>query len=261
MDAQGHLNNASYVDYLQEARVDFLLTGPPAMQQLLSTGVLVVSHAVEYRAPVSFGEQPLDIDLWAESVGGSRFVIAYDVFDGDTLAVQARTSAVPFDLATNRLRRLTTEERAHLSALVDPAEPLEAFPRVPLSERSHGYPLKVRWSDLDSYGHVNNVKFFDYIQEARIAFTVEVLGWAEDDVWLVVRQDLDYLKPMDFSLQPYEVATVVTAIGNKSFRLAAEIRDPTSGDVLAAARTVVVSAQPLTDERRRALESWLLPAD
>ena len=32
MDAQGHVNNAAYLDYLQEARVHFLLTGPPAMQ-------------------------------------------------------------------------------------------------------------------------------------------------------------------------------------------------------------------------------------
>ncbi len=31
MDAQGHLNNAAFVDYLQEARVDYLLGGPAAM--------------------------------------------------------------------------------------------------------------------------------------------------------------------------------------------------------------------------------------
>ena len=30
LDAQGHANNAAIVDYLQEARVDFLLTGPNA---------------------------------------------------------------------------------------------------------------------------------------------------------------------------------------------------------------------------------------
>lgn len=111
MDAQGHLNNAAFLDYLQEARVSFLLGGPPALQQLLSTGVLVVGHQVEYLRPVEFSDRPIGIDLWVDAVGGSRFVIGYDVFDGPALAARARTSAVPFDLATNRLRRLSVDER------------------------------------------------------------------------------------------------------------------------------------------------------
>jgi len=28
LDAQGHVNNARFIDYLQEARADFLLGGP-----------------------------------------------------------------------------------------------------------------------------------------------------------------------------------------------------------------------------------------
>ena len=54
MDAQAHVNNAAFVDYLQEARVDFLLTGPPVMHDLLDTGVLVVQHQIEYLRPVRF---------------------------------------------------------------------------------------------------------------------------------------------------------------------------------------------------------------
>ena len=73
MDAQAHLNNAAFVDYLQEARVHFLLTGPPVMRELLDTGVLVVQHQIEYLRPVGFSDRGLDIDLWVNSVGGSRF--------------------------------------------------------------------------------------------------------------------------------------------------------------------------------------------
>ncbi|MGH3317205.1 MAG: acyl-CoA thioesterase, partial [Nocardioidaceae bacterium] len=36
--------------------------------------------------------------------------------------------------------------------------------------KAHRYSCRVRWSDVDSYGHVNNVKYFEYFQEARIAF-------------------------------------------------------------------------------------------
>ena len=74
MDAQAHVNNAAFVDYLQEARVDFLLTGPPVMHELLETGVLVVQHQIEYLHPVRFHDRGLAIDLWVEGAGASRFV-------------------------------------------------------------------------------------------------------------------------------------------------------------------------------------------
>ena len=84
----------------------------------------------------------------------------------------------------------------------------------------------MRWSDLDSYGHVNNVKYFDYLQEARIAVITETVGWSAEETWVIVRQDLEYRRPMDFRTEPYEVGTVVYEIGNRSFKLAAELRDP-----------------------------------
>ena len=34
----GRINNAAYVDYLQEARVDYLLAGPPADARCWTTG-------------------------------------------------------------------------------------------------------------------------------------------------------------------------------------------------------------------------------
>ena len=38
MDAQAHLNNAAFLDYLQEARVHYLLSGPPVMAPCWRTG-------------------------------------------------------------------------------------------------------------------------------------------------------------------------------------------------------------------------------
>jgi acyl-CoA thioester hydrolase len=253
MDAQGHVNNASVVDYLQEARVDFLLSGPPVMHDLLESGVLVVSHQVEYLAPIRADDRPLTIKLWVDALGGSRFVIGYDLLDAEQLAARARTSLVPFDLDRDALRRLTAAEREVLVNHLTPAEPLRPLPKPRWSGGDHRFPLNVRWSDLDSYGHVNNVKFFDYVQEARIAMIRQTVGWSAEDVWLVARQDLEYLRPLDFRREPYEVGTVVDAIGRRSFTLAVEIRAPESGTAYATARTVVVGVQPLTDTQRRGL--------
>ena len=154
------------------------------------------------------------------------------------------------------LRRLTAEERDLLGRVLAPAEPLRSLPRVGVLGNYHRYPLTVRWSDLDSYGHVNNVKYYDYIQEARISLVNDTVGWEPEAVWMVVRQDLEYLKPIDFRIEPYEVGTAVSAIGNRSFTLAAEIRDPASGTVFATARTVVVGVSSLSADQRLALQKW-----
>ena len=236
LDAQGHVNNAAYVDYLQEARVHFLLSGPKATAELLESGVLVVSHQVEYLRPIGFGDRPLTITVWVDGIGGSRFWIGYEVFDGDDLAARARTALVPFDLGAGTLRRLTADERAILTGHLAPAEPLRPLARTRLTGTDHRYPLTVRWSDLDSYGHVNNVKFYDYIQEARIALVNTTVHWTPETVWMVARQDVDYLAPLDFRTEPYEVGTLVTAIGTRSFTLAAEIRDPGVGHGLCVRR-------------------------
>lgn len=260
MDALAHVNNAAFVDYLQEARVDFLLTGPPVMHELLDRGVLVVQHQIEYARPVLFHDRGLAIDLWVDSVGGSRFVIGYEIRDGDEVAIRARTTGAPYDLAGAGLRRLSDEERAVFQGNLEQGHSaLRELPRRAWTSGGHDYPLQVRWSDLDSYAHANNVKYYDYVQEARIALFAEALRWLErdspgaDDVWVVVRQDVDYRRPLDFRVAPYRVNTVVTDIGNRSIRFAAQIDDPDTGVVYAQARTIVVGRQPLDAEKRAAL--------
>jgi acyl-CoA thioester hydrolase len=256
LDAQGHVNNAAFLDYLQEARVDWLLAGPPEMGHLLDAGVLVVGHQVEYLVPVGYSDRPLTIELWVDAVGASRFGIAYDVRDGDVLVARARTAATPFDLAGGALRRLTPVEREVLTGAREPVEPLRPLPRAAVREPAHHYPLAVRWSDLDSYGHVNNVKYFDYLQEARIVVMHAALDWQPEDVWVVARQDVEYRRPIDFRPSPYDVATSVAAVGTRSFTLAVEIRDPDDRALYATGRTVVVGTEPLTTEQRAALSRW-----
>lgn len=259
LDAQGHVNNAVYLDHLQDARVAFLHAGAPGLADMLRTGVLVVAHQVEYLAPVGYASEPLTVSTWIDVLGASRFVVGYEVFDGETLAARARTTLVPYDLHAGAVRRLNDIERAAFEAHLDPAEPLRPLPKVGVGEGAARYPLTVRWSDLDAFGHVNNVKFYDYVQEARVAIMTAGLDWSDGVVWSVVRQDLDHLAPLDFRSEPYEVATSVVAVGTRSFTLAAEIRDPQSGTVYARARTIAVGPRPLDERERRALATWALP--
>ena len=257
LDAQGHVNNAVLLEYLQEARVEFLLTGPPVMHELLATGVLVAGHQVEYLAPISYDGTPVELELWVESVGGSRFEIGYDISHAQRLTGRARTVGVAYDLTHASLRRLLPEERAEFARHLETGEPLRRLEKIAVGKHPHLFPIRVRWSDLDSYGHVNNVKFYDYAQEARLALMAEALGFpTEGEVWVIARQDLEYHRPLDFRLQPYEVATGVADVGNRSITLSVELRDPGTDTVYATARTVLVSPSAVTDEQRTTLARY-----
>jgi len=128
----------------------------------------------------------------------------------------------------------------------------------------HVYQCRVRFSDVDIYGHVNNVKYFEYYQEARLAF-MSALGRGEDlgsFSVVVARLDVDYKRPILFRTDPYAVESWVSRVGKSSFGLAAEIKD---GDtVLSRAQAVMVTfdletqaARPLTDPERARLETSL----
>jgi len=121
MDALGHVNNGRYVDYLQDARVDFLFrTAKELGADDLETGLLVARHEVQYRAPLVYRPEPVRIELWISEIKAASFTVDYEILDLEprTLYVAARTRLVPFDFAANRLRRISPVEKAALSKLV-----------------------------------------------------------------------------------------------------------------------------------------------
>lgn len=246
MDAQGHVNNAGFVDYLQEGRVDFLLASP--FPYLLGGGVIVVSHQIEYRAPISYSATPVVVEVTVAAVKGAIFELGYTLSHDGVVAAVARTRLCPYDFERGAVRRLTADERAFFTSQVEHVEPLREVRRLPVDERAMVTPMRVRWSDLDSYGHVNNVKFFDYVQEGRIAFSEAVStqmartrgGGETDYLWMVVRQDVDYVTQLEFRMEPYEVATGVTNVGTTSMSFCSEVRG--DGKIFARAATTVVCA-------------------
>ena len=133
---------------------------------------------------------------------------------------------------------------------------------------THTYTCHVRFSDVDVYGHVNNVKYFEYYQEARIAFIVSLAGGLFDGDanhrQVVARIDVDYKRPILFRPEPYAVQTWVTRIGTSSYALACRIVDDTdtvysTGEVTLVAFDVSSGrSRRLSDAERARLEGALV---
>jgi acyl-CoA thioester hydrolase len=92
----------------------------------------------------------------------------------------------------------------------------------------------LRWSDMDAYGHINNVQFLRLLEDARV-FTFGAQGAPGGGSLLttgliVGRQEIEYLEPLVFRAQAVAIDLWVTAIGGADFDLGYEIRDPDPGD-------------------------------
>ncbi len=68
------------------------------------------------------------------------------------------------------------------------------------------YLCPLRWGDMDAYGHVNNVLFLRYLEEARIgmfnAAAPDDGGGLVDTGILVSRHEIDYLVPLHYRPAP-----------------------------------------------------------
>jgi acyl-CoA thioester hydrolase len=117
MDSLGHVNNVTYVDYLQEARVDMLAVhAPETGGEALAEGVVVVRHEVEFVAPLVFRPDPVRIETWVSRIRAASFTMRYEILDelpdGERrVYTRASTVLTPFVFATERPRRVSQEEK------------------------------------------------------------------------------------------------------------------------------------------------------
>src|SRR3954447_12099836 len=82
MDMLQHVNNVTYVDYLQEARIDMFTSHPEFRGgEELGEGVVVVRHELEFRAPLTFRSRPVLVDSWITEIRAASFTMAYEVYD------------------------------------------------------------------------------------------------------------------------------------------------------------------------------------
>ncbi|MRJ78151.1 hypothetical protein GEV29_16570 [Aeromicrobium sp. SMF47] len=75
---------------------------------------------------------------------------------------------------------------------------------------SHTYELPMRWADLDSLNHVNNVVYLDYAAEARAALVDA--GLPVDD-GAVSEMTVRFLRPMALGHDPVRVESRLTDAG------------------------------------------------
>lgn len=110
-DALGHVNNAVYFTYLEEARFRWFreVFGEGAFAH---HSIILAEAKCSFRAPATFGEV-LNVGIRVERIGRSSFAHRYRVEsqkDGRLIA-EGESVGVGFDYATNKSRELDASFR------------------------------------------------------------------------------------------------------------------------------------------------------
>lgn len=120
VDLFGHVNNAAYLGYLDDARFTlFPSMGVDETGALTASMLVVVKHEIEYLAALTYRPAPFAVEVWVPRIGRSSVDFAYEILDAanrDTVYLRARSRMVQLDTATHAARAFTTEERAAFEA-------------------------------------------------------------------------------------------------------------------------------------------------
>ncbi|WEO75843.1 thioesterase family protein [Cryobacterium sp. SO2] len=133
-------------------------------------------------------------------------------------------------------------------------------------------PIRLRWSDLDAYAHVNNAEMLRLLEEARIqAF------WSNDEpggdlpgtgestavldgrpgaatLTLIARLEIEYLAPIPYLRAPIDIQLWIGKLGGASLDVCYEVWSPAGQEpaqVFARASTTIVLVDAASGRPRK----------
>jgi acyl-CoA thioester hydrolase len=124
----------------------------------------------------------------------------------------------------------------------------------------HEVRLRIRWRDMDNYGHVNNAVYLNYLEECRDRMVEELFG--SDEAWdfVLAHVGIDFRHELTQADGEVIVRCEIAGFGRSSIRTRERI-EMADGTLAAEAEAVIVprssrqpASRPLTDEERVVLQ-------
>ena len=115
IDALGHVNNAKYLTYAQEARFHWSFYQFYERNETPYLIDMVVARAeVDFVLPIYEGGIFVDVYIWVESAGNSSFVLNYEISSKGVVHARLKSVQVAISMETKKSRPLTDTEREFL---------------------------------------------------------------------------------------------------------------------------------------------------
>jgi len=117
IDMYQHINHATMVTILEEARVDFLRE--PFADDIATIGLLIHEVQVLYKGQLRLADSPLQVTMWTKRLRAVDFTLGYEVRSVGAAAdsrpaVKAETQLAAVHIEEQRLVRLSPTHREYL---------------------------------------------------------------------------------------------------------------------------------------------------
>jgi len=249
-DAYGHVNQANYLRYMQEAAFDASAAAGYDLTRYEAMGHhwLVRETDIEYLRPLRYGDS-VQVKTWVADFRRVRSRRAYELrlAESGELVARAHTDWVFLDSATLRPTPIPQELLAAFfpEGLPDPAPPRPRFPSAPPPPPGvFRLRRRVEWRDIGPEQHVNNAVYLSYLEDCGVQVAA-AHGWpmsrvqAEGFAIVARRHRIEYRQPavLDDEL---ELATWLSDVKRATVVRHYTVTRVSDGALLARARTLWV---------------------
>ncbi|MBI3158971.1 MAG: thioesterase family protein [Chloroflexi bacterium] len=240
-DMYGHVNNANYLRYMQEAAIEASAAAGYDMARYNELGTLWLPHRteIEYLQPLVYGDA-FEIHTWVEDFRRVRSRRAYEFRRNGETAARASTDWVYLGAEGRRPVSIPTEMMAAFFPAGAPAEAArrEPFPAAPppppvVVRRAH----TVAWRDVDPAGHVNNANYLSLVEDTAMDVG-RAFGWSlarmleRGLAWVIRQARIEYRQQARYA-DALETSTYLGGIRRSSAQRWYFVRLAETGDLAA----------------------------
>ena len=115
---------------------------------------------------------------------------------------------------------------------------------VPTGTFSFFHPVEIRYGDIDAQRHVNNARYFSFMEQARVRYFQNLGLWQGRDFdtigIILAEQRCKYFEPIMYD-QEIHVGVRIARLGQKSMDTEYLVQVPDSQSVLAFGEAILVA--------------------
>jgi acyl-CoA thioester hydrolase len=116
LDPMGHVNNAVYLTWIENARIEFLRRlGAFDKPDTSEMAMILARVELDFRAPAGFGDE-IEVGVRTARLGTKSFDLEYELRRGDAVVANATTVLVAYDYESKSSKEIPDEWRRRLAA-------------------------------------------------------------------------------------------------------------------------------------------------
>ena len=116
LDPMGHVNNAVYLTWIENARIEYLrLLGAFDRPDTGGMAMILARAEVDFREALGFGAD-VEIGVRTSRLGTKSFDLEYEMRSDGRVVAEAKTVLVAYDYVSNQSKEIPEEWRQRLAA-------------------------------------------------------------------------------------------------------------------------------------------------